>query len=95
MAFILQLYEALCLCHNALENLRRGGGEKTKRRARKLYVVQRSSASHQQLMSHRVNFSHIASHPQLHALRLRAIPSTPNLLALHPAPRTITVIPTA
>lgn len=37
MAFILQLYEALCLCHNALENLRRkpttrsvwgGGGRK-------------------------------------------------------------------
>lgn len=50
MAFILQLYEALCLCHNALENLRRkpttrrGGGQRKLSEERENFMSFRGQA---------------------------------------------------
>lgn len=84
------------LCPTASEKLdtnQQGEGVETKQREKTLC---RSEVKH---ISSTADVSpcklfHTASRLQLHPPRLRAISGTPNLPALHPAPRTMTVIPT-
>ncbi len=82
-------------CHKALARLRanqQGEGEETKQREKTRLEVKHISLTADVSPC---KLFHIASHLQLHALRLNAISGTPNVLALHPAPHTVTVIRTA